>query len=114
MGLRYSDGAQPSSPPPLSGKEPVAAIKVQVLTLVQQTPLYIPPLLLPPSPFLQMKGPEEPNSLQLLLKPATLSRVVQMWKSKANRGEEMLLYWKEDEEDVDDDEPYYEDPEDSV
>ena len=68
----------------------------------------------PPPPIPQMKDPSEPNSLKLLLKPATLAHVVKMWKSKIHRGEEMLLYWKEDEEDVDDDEPYYEDPEDSL
>ena len=60
----------------------------------------------PPSPHPPDEG--------LLLKPATLAHVVQMWKSKIHHGEEMLLYWKEDEEDVDDDEPYYEDPEDSL
>ena len=60
------------------------------------------------------KDSAEPNSLQLLLKPATLAHVVKVWKSKLNHGDEMLLYWKEDEEDVDDDEPYYVDPEDSV
>ena len=56
-----------------------------------------------------MKDPSDPNSLKLVLKPATLAKVVQAWKSKRNHGNEMLLYWKEDEEDVDDDEPYWED-----
>ena len=60
-----------------------------------------------------MKDSSEPNALQLLLKPAVLAHVVKVWKSKVNRGNEMLLYWKEDEEDVDDDEPYYSDPEDN-
>ena len=56
-----------------------------------------------------MMDPSDPNSLKLVLKPATLAKVVQAWKSKSNHGNEMLLYWKEDEEDVDDDEPYWED-----
>ena len=56
--------------------------------------------------------PDEPNTIRLLLKPAMLAKVVHMWRSKANRGEEMLLYWKEDEEDVDDDEPYYQESDD--
>lgn len=59
-----------------------------------------------------MKDSSDPNALQLLLKPAVLAHVVAVWKSKVNRGNQMLLYWKEDEEDVDDDEPYYVDPED--
>ena len=41
-----------------------------------------------------------------------LAKVVHMWRSKAIRGEEMLLYWKEDKEDVDDDEPYYQESDD--
>ena len=50
------------------------------------------------------KGPwRKIKSIQL---PATLAHVVKVWKSKKDRGDEMLLYWKEDEEDVDDDEPY--------
>ena len=57
---------------------------------------------------------DDPNAMQLLLKSAALVHAVQMWKSKINRGDEMLLYWKEDEEDVDDNEPYYEDPEDTL
>ena len=65
----------------------------------------------PPSLSFKIKDPNEPNALHLLLKPAILSRVVAIWKSKINPGGEMLLYWKEDEEDVDDDEPYYEDRE---
>jgi hypothetical protein len=79
--LKTRDGAEPE--PPLSGKEPVASLK--------------------------MPDPEEPNTLRLHLKPAMLAKVVHMWRSKVNRGDEMLLYWKEDEEDVDDDEPYYQD-----
>ena len=60
----------------------------------------------------QVVDPDEPNTIRLLLKPAMLAKVVHMWRSKANRGEEMLLYWKEDEEDVDDDEPYYQESDD--
>ena len=60
-----------------------------------------------------MKDSSEPNALKLLLKPAVLAHAVNVWKTKVNRGSEMLLYWKEVEEDVvDDDEPYYSDPED--
>jgi hypothetical protein len=83
-------GGAPGAPPALSGKEPVAAIK--------------------------MKDPNNPQSLHLLLKPAVLAHVVNKWKSKIGRGagDEMLLYWREDEEDVDDDEPYFVDPEDNV
>ena len=51
--------------------------------------------------------PDEPNTI-----PAMLAKVVHMWRSKANRGAEMLLYWKEDEEDVDDNEPYYQESDD--
>ena len=57
---------------------------------------------------------DDTNAMQLLLKSAALVHAVRMWKSKINRGDEMLLYWKEDEEDIDDDEPYFEDPEDTL
>ena len=50
----------------------------------------------------------------MVLKPSTLANVIRIWRSKVNRGEEMLLYWKEDEEDVDDDEPYHDSDEDDL
>ena len=53
-----------------------------------------------PSFFAHSQIPDDGDTVQLLLKPAMLAKVLLTWKSKGKRGEEILLYCKEDDEDT--------------
>ena len=74
----------------------MATIKVSYFST---TPFLSPPLSLI-SLFTHSQIPDDGDTVQLLLKPAMLAKVLLTWKSKGKRGEEILLYCKEDDEDM--------------